>query len=158
MQNRMKTHQLTEEQTLQLLERTETGALATVDVEGRPYAVPVHFVWLDGKIYVHGLPVGEKVSNLKANPAVCLTAWDMQGYLMDPEGKPCDTNTKYQSAVIKGTARMVEDTSEKLAALHAVVAKYTPGLADKELPPAMVNGTGVIEITVDEMTGKYYEQ
>ena len=101
--------------------------------------------------------MGEKVSNIKRNPAVCLSVWQMEGYLMDEEGRPCETNTAYRSAVIKGTACMVQDVEMKKEALHTVVAKYTPELVDKELPVNMVNGTGVIEITIKEMTGKYYE-
>ena len=47
--------------------------------------------------------------------------------------------------------------TEKLAALHAVVVKYTPQLAELELPEGMIRGTGVIAVKIDEITGKYYE-
>ena len=157
MQNRMKTHQLTEQQCTDLLGRAETAALATIGEDGEPYNVPVHFVCCGGKIYVHGLPAGEKVENIRRNPRVCLTVWEMSGYLLDPDGKPCDTNTAYQSVVIKAHAELVEDEAVKRTALNAIVAKYTPQLAGKELPAGMVRGTGVICITTDEMTGKYWE-
>ena len=157
MQNRMKTHQLTEGQCRDLLKTAEVGALATLGEDGRPYNVPVHFALAEDTVYIHGLPVGEKVDNIRRNPAVCLTVWDMKGYLLDPNGKPCDTNTEYQSVVIRGTASMVEDMTEKLAALHAVVVKYTPQLAELELPEGMIRGTGVIAVKIDEITGKYYE-
>ena len=156
MQNRMKTHQLTPEECRELLETAETGCLATIGEDSTPYAVPVHYVYKDGKVWIHGLPAGEKVSNILRNPAVCFTVWQMDGYLMDPEGRPCETNTAYRSAVIKGTACLVQDPDAKREALHTVVVKYTPELKDRELPERMVQGTGVIEITVEEMTGKYY--
>lgn len=157
MQRRMLQHQLTTVQTSQVLERVETGAIATVDSNGNPYVVPVHYVFLENCIYIHGLPAGEKVENIQKNGQVSFTAWDMQGYLLDEEGKPCDTNTKYQSVIVKGNAKMVADMEVKKKALHAIVGKYTPQLVGKELPMPMVQNTGVIEIQIVEMTGKYYE-
>ena len=59
MQLRMKTHQLPAEEIESLLERAQAGALATVNPDGTPYAVPVHFVRLGGCVYVHGLPAGQ---------------------------------------------------------------------------------------------------
>ncbi len=156
MQQRMKTHQLDEASCRELLENAEVACLATVDADGAPYALPVHFVLLGNKIYVHGLPAGEKVENIRRDPDVCLTAWVMEGLLEDPSGRPCDTNTAYRSVVVKGRARMVEDIAGKTAALWAVVAKYQPQLTGVRFPPAMLETTGVIEIDMREMTGKYW--
>lgn len=104
MQNRMKQHPLTDAQIDALLVRTATGCIATVEPDGTPYVVPVHFFWDKTSILIHGLPAGEKLSNIKKNPSVCFTAYEMMGLLLDEEGKPCDTNTQYESVVIKGTA------------------------------------------------------
>ena len=57
MQYRMKTHQLPQSEVHALLNRSLTGSLSTIDSDGAPYSVPIHFVFLDGAIYFHGLPV-----------------------------------------------------------------------------------------------------
>ena len=75
---------------------------------------------------------------------------------MDKDGKPCDTNTAYASVVIQGKAQVVEDLNEKKAALSAIILKYTPHLAEKEIPFNMLKGTAVIKLSVCQITGKYY--
>lgn len=156
MQNRMKTHQLTNEETKNLLAECLTGTLATVNTDGTPYNVPVHYVFDNNTIYIHGLPAGQKISNLKANPNICFNIYEMGGLLMDKDGKPCDTNTAYASVVIQGTAQLVEDMDEKKTALSAIIQKYAPHLREKEIPVNMLKGTAVIKLFIREMTGKYY--
>ena len=99
MQYRMKTHQLPQSEVHALLNRSLTGSLSTIDSDGAPYSVPIHFVFLDGAIYFHGLPAGQKLDNLKADPRVCFSVYEMRAFLLDPDGKPCDTNTAYVSSV-----------------------------------------------------------
>ena len=156
MQYRMKTHSLNQQEISSLLGRTQTASLATINPDGTPYVTPVHFLYVDGVIYIHGLPAGQKIDNIKANPAVSFTAYEMRGLLLDQEEKPCDTNTSYQSAILQGTAGLVFDIAEKKMALQGIVRKYTPALADKVLPENMVKGTAVLKITADKVTGKYY--
>ena len=62
--------------------------------------------------------------------------------------EPCDTNTKYESIIISGTARLVNNINEKENILNVIVEKYTPYLAGKELPMNMVKGTAVIQIDI----------
>lgn len=157
MQHRMKTHQLTEEQIRTVLEQEQVGVLATINEDGTPYATPMHFAYHDGRLYMHGLPAGQKVSNLKRCGSVCFTVYHMTGLLLDENGKPCDTNTAYQSVIVSGTASFLTDLDAKRAALGRIVGKYTPQLADRPLPDNMVRGTAVIEIDIAAATGKYWE-
>lgn len=156
MQQRMKTHQLMDKETNSLLLNCMTGTLATVNSDGTPYNVPIHFVFFNNAIYIHGLPVGQKISNLKANPNICFNIYEMRGLLMDKEQKPCDTNTAYASVVIQGKAQVVEELNEKKEALSAVILKYIPHLAEKEIPFNMLKKTAVIKLSICQMTGKYY--
>ncbi len=156
MQFRMKTHQLPQEKLEALLQRSPAGALATVNADGTPYAVPVHFVRTESAVYVHGLPAGQKLENIRANPHVCLTVWEMIGLLPDAEGRPCETNTAYESAVLQGRACLVEDLQEKQHALAAVIAKYMPELTGAPIPDNMLRGTAVLRIEPDAVTGKYW--
>ena len=156
MQNRMKTHQLQEAEIKALMDKCPVGVLATVNTDGTPYCVPVHFARHKDAVVVHGLPAGQKIENIKANPSVCLSAYEMQGLIL-PEGKnPCSTNTAYMSVIIKGKASLLEDFAEKKAALMSIVTKYTPQLAENEMPERAVKATAVIKIEIEELTGKYY--
>ncbi len=157
MQYRMKTHPLSEEKLNDLLSRVQTGSLATLNEDGTPYNTPVHFVYVNECIYVHGLPKGQKIDNIIRDSKVGFTVYEMQALLLDANGKPCDTNTKYESAIVTGRAALVGDLEEKRMALQKVVEKYTPQLAHVPLPENMVRGTAVIRISIVELTGKYYE-
>lgn len=157
MQNRMKTHQLSMEQTEQLLKEAQTATLATVGADGEPYATPIHFLYWNGHLYFHGLPKGEKLENISRRPAVCLSVYEMDHLLLDEAENPCDTNTKYRSVIARGSAKVIADLAVKEAVLKGIVKKYTPHLAEKALPGNMLAGTAVIEIELKEMTGKYYE-
>lgn len=155
MQQKMRTRRLDDRQMAALLSELGTGSVATVNQDGTPYVAPVHFVFLDGRIYFHGLPVGKKLDNIKARPDVCFNAYVMQGLLHDAEGRPCKTGTGYQSVTIQGKAAVVDAPERKREVLDAMVRKYTPHLAGHVLPDEMVAGTAVVEITVGLITGKY---
>lgn len=156
MQYRMKTHPLSEEQIIRLLERSQTGSLATLNPDGTPYVTPIHFVYCNNKIYAHGLPKGKKLDNIAQEKRVGFSVYEMDELLLDPNEKPCDTNTKYESIIISGNAKLVEDIQVKENILKKVVEKYTPHLFGKELSAPMVKGTAVIQIDITEITGKYY--
>lgn len=153
----MKTHRMETERITALLSECQVGSLATVGENSFPYVTPVHFVYLNGNIYIHGLPKGQKIDNIRLNPAVSFNAYKMEGLLPDGEGNPCDTNTAYQSVIARGNAEIVCDTELKRRVLNAIVGKYTPQYSGHKLPDKMVNGTAVVEIAVAELTGKYWE-
>ncbi len=152
----MKTHQLSKIQIQQLLERSQAGCLATLNPNGTPYITPIHFIYLENAIFAHGLPKGKKLDNIASNPQVGFCVYEVDKLLLDPEGKPCDTNTKYESVIISGVAKPVDDIKEKGRILKEIVKKYTPQLAKNEIPDNMVKSTAVIRIDVTEITGKYY--
>ena len=157
MQYRMKTHQLAAEQIDSLLKDGLVGSLATINETGDPYVTPIHYFYDNGKVYFHGLPKGQKIDNLKRNPHVSFNVYNMEGLLLDSVGKPCDTNTKYQSVIAQGTAEIVCDIDRKRIIIGAIVDKYTPQYSGKQLPDNMVKGTAIVAITITEMTGKYWE-
>lgn len=156
MQERMKKHQLTTEQIEQLLERATVGRIATNGEDGYPYIVPVHFVVIEGNIYIHGLIKGSKISNLIKDSKVCFEVDEMDEIILPSNEDPCDTNTAYESVIIFGTAEMVEDRELKVRVLDDVVAKYASEVATLSFPEKMMKATGVIEITPVTTTGKFY--
>lgn len=155
MQNRMKNHQLNNEQIEEILIKSPVGNMATINKDGFPYVLPMHFAYYDAKIYLHGLPKGKKIDNILANEKVSFGIYDMKGLILDKE--PCDTNTVYESIVITGTAKLVADPLLKQKALNKIVEKYTPNFTGSKLPDNMIHGAAVIEISIIRCTGKYYK-
>ena len=156
MQHRMKTHPLTEQQINHLLQRAQSGSLATLNPDGTPYSTPIHFVYCSDAIFVHGLPKGKKLDNIAHDSRVGFSVCEMDELLLDPNGKPCNTNTKYESVIISGIAKIVDNIEEKSKVLKEIVKKYTPHLINNEMPNNMIQGTAVIRIDLSSTTGKYY--
>ena len=155
MEHRMREFSLTEQETQALLANSQWGVLATVDQEGAPYAVPVYYMIVEGRVYFHGLPRGEKLSNIRRDDRVCLTVAEHVG-VMDQAESPCDADAAYRCVVVRGRAHLVEDAAEKRRALEQVIQKYTPLLMGRELTEARVQGTAVVCIQPEEITGKYH--
>ena len=155
MQARMKEHQLPEAEINEVLSTAKVGHIGTINSEGFPYVLPVHFVYADKKFYIHGLNKGTKIDNLTKNPKVCLEVADMLGLIMNEAA--CDVNTEYKSVVALGTAKMVADDAKKKEILSLIVDKYTPTLSGQQFPDEMLIATGIIEISVEKITGKFYK-
>ena len=154
MQARMKKYPLSEQQVQELLNSEQVGRLATTGSDGYPYIIPVHYTYMGGCIYIHGLGAGEKIDNIRANSKVCFEVDRMQGLLHGDE--PCDTNTLYESVIIRGDASLVEAVEKKIAVLDGIITKYTPQHQGKAFPDNMLKMTAIIEIVVSTCTGKYY--
>ncbi|RYA22565.1 nimA protein [Malaciobacter halophilus] len=157
MRYRTKTHLLTQEQIDNLLYRVEIGRLGTYSQDGYPYVLPMHFVHFDNKIYMHGLPKGKKIDNIKFNSNVCFEIDEMLSLLYKGVEDPCDVNTEFNSIILRGSASLVSNLNEKYRALSKIVEKFTPHLKDKELPEKMVKGTAVIKIDILDYVGRYYK-
>lgn len=156
MQGRMKRHQLSKEEIADLLLNKQVGRIVTVNENGYPYIVPVHFVFYEGWIYIHGLIKGQKISNLLRNDKVGFEIDEMGAIIPDKENV-CDTNTTFKSVIILGTAKMIDDITLKISVLQFIVNKYTPELSHLKFPDKMMKATGIIEIQIKECTGKYYK-
>ncbi len=155
MQGRMKSHQLTERQIESLLLEEQVGRLATFNANGFPYITPVHFVYFNNKIYIHGLNKGQKIDNIKNDKKVCFEVDKMERFLLAE--RPCDVNTEYLSVIILGEAKMLDNEDEKIEPLRKIVKKYTPSLAGEAFPEKVIKATSVIEVSVIECTGKFYK-
>lgn len=153
MQHRMKEGAMTTAEMEALLREAPVGRISTLGEDGYPYTVAVHFVYLDGKIYFHGLNAGQKLENVARCPRVCFETDVLDGVLAEDLQTPCSADSAYRSVVITGDAALVADM-EKGRPLAALVEKYTPRWAHLEMPAARVRGTAVAAVTPRSMTGK----
>src|SRR5271157_813719 len=158
----MKINQLPHRRTMEekgimdLLRDAEVGQLATVSEDGKPYVVPTCFVFDGKRIYFHCGLKGKKLDNIKANASVCFSVFKVLGLGVNAD-KPCNSWTYYHSVLAAGTAHFVEDQEQKARALRLISEKYARGPVG-EMPATEIERTCVVEIAIDELSGKTNEK
>jgi nitroimidazol reductase NimA-like FMN-containing flavoprotein (pyridoxamine 5'-phosphate oxidase superfamily) len=117
----------------EVLHRNRVGRLACV-AAGRPYVVPITYVYAGGAVYGRTLP-GRKVAALRAEPRVCFEVDERDG-------------VAWRSVVAEGVYEELTDAAERQA-----VHRLLHGLAPAALPAAV---PGVLfRLRLSEKTGRY---
>lgn len=156
MQPNMEKFHLSDDEIYALLDRVKEGVLGTVGKDGYPYCIPVNFVRIGNKIYFHGRKSGEKNENMEACDKVCLTAMETGGFeITGPDG--CNTTTVYESVIVRGTVRTIEDLDKKIAVLRAIIAKTVPERAGFPMKEERAAAAAVFEMSIETATGKYHK-
>lgn len=137
-----------------LLDRAPVGRVTTLGADGWPYTVAVHFVRLGERVCFHGLPRGEKLSNLARDDRVCFEADELTAILTENLESPCSADAAYESVVLRGRARLVTGAEEKREILTAIIRKYVPAAEALPMGEGAVAGTAVVEIAPVSVTGK----
>mgnify|MGYP005839003437 FL=1 len=150
---RRKDRQLTEEEAMDVVRKGEYGVLATVGEDGKPYSVPLSYVLDEEKraLYFHGTAAGgQRMDNILVNPSVCFTV------VMDTEVLPAQFSTKYYSANVFGTAKVVEEEEEKKKALLLLVRKYAPDYEEqgRAYIERAIGSVAVVRLDIEQVTGK----
>lgn len=133
----------------QVLREAPRGVLAVHGEDGYPYAFPMDFLYLDGKLYFHCAQEGHKLDALAADERACFCVMD-QGFRR--EGKWA---LNIKSVVLFGRVRAVEDPRRAREVLRLLGLKYYPTAegVDRELERDF-HRVRMLELTVDHMTGK----
>lgn len=147
--------ELTAEESYVLLDRLGVGVISLVDPDGYPYAVPVNYIRLDDKVYIHGKKKGTKVDCIASCGRCCLVAFDEKGF-EDCGSNACDTTVVYESVIVRGPISAVDDDARKMEILRALTDKLAPGKKDCPVAPERVRPTGVFEISIESITGKHH--
>lgn len=140
------------------------GTLALITPAGTPLQVPLNFVHLEGQLYFHGSPAGEKVATLKQNSAASFLVVDAHALLpstfFDSENA-CPATQFFKSVLVKGQVRLVQDLGEKARALQALMAKlqpqggYDPIASENPRYQAALRGVAVIAMSMTSVSGKW---
>lgn len=140
---------LSHEEIEQIFCRNTAGVLAVSGDEDYPYAVPLSYVYLNGKIYFHGSKVGHKIDSLLRSDKVSFCVID-QDKIMGAE-----YTTYFRSVIAFGRARLLEG-EEKRVPLVQLCEKYYPGHLDVTEPKvaAALERVGLIELIIEHVTGK----
>ncbi len=138
------------EMTEAILRTRTSGVLALQSDDGYPYAVPVSYVFCDGKIYFHCATSGHKLDLIQAHEKVSFCVVDQDQVM------PEDLTTYFRSVIVFGRAKIIQDEQEKKKALELLTAKYSPGYEQKGQQEMQKQWRAicVVGIEVDHMTGK----
>jgi uncharacterized protein len=95
-----------------------------VVIDGVPVVLPTGYGWIGPTLYLHGSSANRSLL-MADGQEVCVTVTVLDGLVCARAVFHHSMN--YRSAVIFGTARLVTDAAEKLAALRAVTDHLVPG-------------------------------
>lgn len=146
---RRKKQVLSKEECELVLERGTSGVLAVLGEGGYPYAVPLSYVYADGKIVFHCAKQGHKLDAIAKNDKVSFCVVDLDDI------QPERYTTYFRSVIAFGRARVLEE-EEKRAAIEALAAKYTPDDPEgrKQEIEREYRALCVVAIEIDHLSGK----
>jgi hypothetical protein len=105
-------------------------------------------------LYLHGSVASRMLRNLQQGVPVCVTVTLVDGFVL--ARSVFNHSMNYRSVVILGTATMVDDPKEKLAALRAVSEHVVPQRWDDARQPVEkeLKVTSVLRIPIEEFSAK----
>lgn len=149
---RRKKQLLSMEETEAIMMKGTSGVLALAKGdEGYPYAVPVSYVYTDGKIYFHCAKAGHKLDAIRQEEKVSFCVIEEDQIVAE------EFTTYFKSVIAFGRARILEEPAEIRQAIVTLADKYS-GNMPVERRDQEINGSQgkfvMVEITIDHMTGK----
>ncbi len=124
-----------------------------VVVDGSPVVLPTGYGRAGDTLYLHGSSANRALLAADGHQ-VCVTVTHLDGLVCARSVFHHSMN--YRSAMIFGTARLVTDDPERVAALHAVTEQLVPGQWDYARPPTRkeLAATAVVALPLDEASVK----
>ncbi len=147
---RRKRQQLTESESISILENATSGTLALLGDGGYPYAVPISFVYHDRKLYFHSAMNGHKVDAINNCDKASFCVIDQD----EVHGERY--TTYFRSVIAFGHIHIIEDEKEKLAAARLLGNRYNPN-QDEALQKEIDKGLHrmlMICLEIEHLTGK----
>ncbi len=142
---------LPEEETLDILKNGTNGVLALCGSDGEPYAVPISYVYADGKLYFHGAGVGHKHDIIKENPRASFAV------VQQDEIVPEKFTTYFKSVIAFGTIKYAETREEIRHGIELLAKKYSPLETDEAVQAEIAasgKGMRVFVLEIEKITGK----
>lgn len=127
-----------------------SGTLALLGDDDYPYAVPISYVYADGKLYFHSARTGHKVDAIRQHDkaSFCVIAAD--------DVHPSEFTTYFRSVIAFGKIQIIESESERMYAASLLGARYNPG-DDLGLQKELGKGLShmlILRLDIEHLTGK----
>ena len=143
--------QLSDPRCVEILQRNTHGVLAVLGDEGYPYAVPLSYHYIDGKIFFHCAASGHKLDAARAHPKASFCVVDQDQVVAE------EYTTYFRSVIAFGRIRVLEDEEELRRAIDLLARKYHPHDTDLHREQAIereFSHMAMLELTVEHLTGK----
>lgn len=169
---RRKDREMDREFGYKLIDQVHYGVLSTVDENQEPYGLPLSIVREEDILYFHSAMDGRKVKILEKSPKVSIafigkvnvpeeySKEELDEIAKDPSKASALISkvftTEFESAIVVGQAKLMEDRETRIHALRLICEKYTPTKMDY-FPLAIKSGldrTNVYSIEIEEITAK----
>lgn len=123
-------------------------------VDGQPFVIPTSYGRKDASLYIHGSAASRMLRQMKQDIPVCITVTLLDGLVL--ARSVFNHSMNYRSALILGTATLVDDPAEKLEALRILSEHILPGRwADSRQPnQSELKQTSVLRIPIEEFSAK----
>jgi nitroimidazol reductase NimA-like FMN-containing flavoprotein (pyridoxamine 5'-phosphate oxidase superfamily) len=128
--------------------------LGLTDHDGHPLVVPTIHARIDDVLYVHGSAASRTMRRLATGTPACCTITHLDGLVAARSGFWSSMN--FRSVMIFGTARLVEDPTEAIVALDAIVDHVLPGRSAEIRRPTTkeLAASKVLAIPIDQASAK----
>ena len=101
--------------------KTGDKVIVAIDLDGKPYGVPLNFVWDgDDAIYIHCAPEGKKIDILDCHDRVSFCVVGNVNLL------PSQFTTEYESIILDCEATICTSEEERVHALELLLRKLSP--------------------------------
>lgn len=147
---RRKFQQFSEEESIGILQKATAGTLALLGDNGYPYAVPISYVYADGKLYFHSALSGHKVDAIRNCDKASFCVIDKD------DVQPEKYTTFFRSVIAFGRIHIIEDEHEKLEIARMLGNRYNPN-QEEALQKEIENGLSrmlALRFDIEYMTGK----
>ena len=147
---RRKRQQLSEEKSIGVLQKSTAGTLALLGDNGYPYAVPISYVYADGKLYFHSALSGHKIDAIRNSDKASFCVIDKD------DVHPEKYTTYFRSVIAFGRIHIIEDEQEKLETVRMLGDRYNPNQEEalqKELEKGLSRMV-MIRFDIEHLTGK----
>src|SRR6266550_2855694 len=123
-------------------------------VDNQPFVIPTGYGRSGDNLYIHGSAASRMLRNLDQGVAVCITVTLLDGLVL--ARSVFNHSMNYRSVVILGTATIVDDPTEKLAALRALSEHILPHRWDDSRQPneKELKATSVLRLPITEFSAK----
>ena len=143
--------ELSREECEAILKEGTSGVLALLGDGDYPYAVPLSYVYEDGKIYFHCAKAGHKLDAIRRQEKASFCVIGQDQIL------PEKFTTCFSSVIVFGKVRILEEEGEIRSAAAKLAEKYSPQESEeavqKEIEkeyPALC----MLELVTEHMSGK----
>ncbi len=123
-------------------------------IEGQPFVIPMSYGRDRDVLYIHGAPASRMLRHLEPGVPVCITVTLVDGLVL--ARSVFNHSMNYRSVIILGTAKLVDDPKEKLAALRALSEHILPNRWDDARQPneKELKATSVLRLPINEFSAK----